>query len=406
MSNNKNAGRPEEPMLFEEEEKYYETPHGKKLFGSEKNRIIATNKRLLIFAGSGYKSLFYDKITSLNVRKDKIFEINLVGGKEPEVFSVGRKGALGLFDVVSRMVSVSNDARMAYAIGSIDAQKNVIAKQQAMVQEVGARHVMEYISEEVSSESATVTKQRMDAYAEDYSKKQMVSVNAKNSYGKRLDISFNFIPKIKDSIYNVMSSEALYTLTHSIYSRSSAVAGILYGNAKNAGVSLSATIASTIKQNAMEKIAQDAYAMKFVALSNISHSIVLEGDPSAYIEPNCFCFAALSIEEFTKNIYYEFGERLAGLYTETVEMVKAQKEEPLHAEVAGFGLLRKGQSNERDHVETQLGNETQKAAEAHKKSVEERILKNMIIFNARVLNEKKKNEKKVFGHFINAKEAD
>ncbi len=230
MSNNENANQLSEPMLFEEEEKYYETQHGKKLLSRGRNRIIATNRRLLVFTGSGYKSLFYDKIAALNVRKGNKFEISLVGGKEPEVFSVGRKGALGLFDVVSRMISISSDARMAYAIGTMEAQKNIMVKQQAVAMEVGARHVMEYISEETHEEKATAAKQRMDAYAEEYSKKQMVSVNAKNSDGKQLNVSFNFIPKIKNTIYSAMSSEALYTLTHSVYSRSSAVAGMLYGN--------------------------------------------------------------------------------------------------------------------------------------------------------------------------------
>ena len=56
----------------------------------------------------------------------------------------------------------------------------------------------------------------------------MVSVNAKNSEGKQLNISFNFIPKVKNTIYSAMGSDALYTLTHSVYSRSSAVAGMLF----------------------------------------------------------------------------------------------------------------------------------------------------------------------------------
>jgi hypothetical protein len=395
-------------MLFEEEEKYYETQHGKKMLGRGRNRIIATNRRLLIFSGPDYKSMFYDKIASLNVRKGQKLEISLVGGKEPEVFSVSRKGALGLFEVVSRMISLSSDARMAYAIGTLEAQKSMMAKQQAVVQEVGTRHVMEYISEEAYAEKATGAKQRMDAYAEDYSKKHMVSVNAKNSEGKQLNISFNFIPKVKNTIYSAMGSDALYTLTHSVYSRSSAVAGMLYGNAKSVGSSLSATIASTIKQNAMEEVARNAYAIKYVALSNISHTVMLEGDTLAYASPNCFCFPELSIEEFTSNVYHEFGERLVEAHLEAISGREEHKTETLSIEpAAGAGLLRKEHADENKNAgEAHLNPEAKNALDAHKEEVAKKILGSSIIFNARALNEKKKKEQKVFEHFINSKTTD
>ncbi|QRF73799.1 hypothetical protein Micr_00319 [Candidatus Micrarchaeum sp.] len=402
MSNNENANQLSEPMLFEEEEKYYETQHGKKLLSRGRNRIIATNRRLLVFTGSGYKSLFYDKIAALNVRKGQKLEISLVGGKEPEVFSVSRKGALGLFEVVSRMISLSSDARMAYAIGTLEAQKSMMAKQQAVAMEVGARHVMEYISEETHEEKATAAKQRMDAYAEDYSKKQMVSVNAKNSEGKQLNVSFNFIPKIKSTIYSAMGSEALYTLTHGVYSRSSAVAGMLYGNAKSAGSSLSATIASTIKQSVMEEVARNAYAMRYVALDNISHTVVLEGNTSAYASSDCLCFPDLSIEEFTSNVYQEFGERLVSGHVEAVASEKDHKAETPRMEKAeGFGLLRKEEAEKKSNVEEERQSlEIKNALDAHKQEVAKKILGNSIIFNARALNEKKKKEKKIFEHFV------
>ena len=395
-------------MLFEEEEKYYETQHGKKMLSRGRNRIIATNRRLLVFAGSGYKSLFYDKIAALNVRKGNKFEISLVGGKEPEIFSVGRKGALGLFDVVSRMISISSDARMAYAIGTLEAQKSIMAKQQAVAMEVGARHVMEYISEEIHEEKATAAKQRMDAYAEEYSKKQMVSVNARNSDGKQLNVSFNFIPKIKSTIYGAMGSEALYTLTHSVYSRSSAVAGMLYDNAKSARSSVSATIASTIKQSVMEEVARNAYAIKYVALDNISHTVVLEGDASAYASYDCLCLPELSIEEFTSNVYQEFGERLVSGHVEAVASEKEHKAETPRMEKAeGFGLLRKEEAEKNSNSEEEHKTIVVKnSLDAHKQEVARRILENSIIFNARALNEKKKKEKKIFEHFINSKTTD
>ncbi|MCL4387912.1 hypothetical protein M1567_02040 [Candidatus Marsarchaeota archaeon] len=407
MSNNKNSSKLEEPMLFEEEEKYYETEHGKKILSRGKNRIIATNRRLLVFTGSGYKSLFYDKIAVVNVKNGKQLEISLVGGKEPEVFTVSRKGALGLFEVVSRMISLSSDARMAYAIGTLEAQKNIMAKQQAVAMEVGARHVMEYISEETNEEKATTAKQRMDAYADDYSKKHMVSVNAKNSEGKQLNISFNFIPKIKNSIYSAMSSEALYTLTHSVYSKSSAVAGMLYGNTKSVGSSLSATIASTMKQSAKEEVAKSAYAMKYVALSNISHTVVLEGDTEAYASPNCFCFPDLSIEEFAGSIYQEFGERLVGTHVEAIADKEGHSTETLSTGNAGLVLLRKEHAERDSFIEaTNAGHETNSTVDLRKQEVAKRILENSIIFNARALNEKKKNEKKIFEHFTSSKKTD
>ena len=395
-------------MLFEEEERYYEAQYGKKLLGRGKNRIIATNSRILVFTGSSYKSLFYDKIAFPNVRKGRRLEINLVGRKEPEVFDVSRKAALGLFEVISRMISLSSDARMAYAIGTMEAQKNIMAKQQTVAMEVGARHVMEYISEEIHEEKATAAKQRMDAYAEEYSKKQMVSVNAKNSDGKQLNVSFNFMPKIKSTIYSAMSSEALYTLTHSVYSRSSSVAGMLYGNTKSVGSSLSATIASTIKQNVMQEVARNAYEMRYVAMNNISHTVVLEGDPSAYASYDCLCFPELNIEEFTGNVYQEFGERLVGSHVETVASAKDRSAEMPHVEKAeGFGLLRKEEAEKKSNVgEEQSSVEIKNALDAHKQEVAKKILGNSIIFNARALNEKKKKEKKVFEHFINSKTTD
>jgi hypothetical protein len=390
----------EDPVIMPEGETLYETTHGNKLqLGSSKNILKANNRMLLIYTKNGYKSLFYDKMTAVNVKKgfsQYKLEISLLGAKEPESISLSKKAAVDLFNIVSNLTSLSNDSRLAYAIGSLEAQKMVKEKEQEMMGALRERQMAQLVMHSntkdksptvqlgVFSSTQETNKSRIPGpdYLEQYSKKHEIKVEAKNSEGKSTGISFNFVPKVKGIITSRLNSEALYTLANGMYSGSSIVAGLLYGSAKSAGKTLSATMSSTLKQAVKEDYAKNAYALKCVALNNIQHSVELEGNPAAYVE--ALYLPDIPVEEFTNNIYNELGAKLAGLEKSHEEQkqeaheTKVQDVEPVHTSTIPMANMLRTAHYEQAHLTAHTNSEAHIQATPKWKPEEK-----MIIFQVR-----------------------
>jgi len=323
----KNDSGIEVPILMPDEEVYYETKHGGMLnFMGNGNSVRATNKRILIFEGKTYRSLFYDKIASLNVKrghKSSKLELNLLGGKEPICIALNKKDALSLFNVISNAISINSDSRIAYAVGTIEAQKAMQSREKSIMHEMGVQMVEMELSSG-RSKYAEMNKARTGngnalnkAFLDELTANNTISVDAKTNDGNKTNISFNFIPKVKGILLNKRTADAIYTLSNSIYSKSGVVADMLYGGAKSTGVILTATMSNIMKQQVLatrEELYKNAYEMRYVAINNVIQQMQLEGNPMAYAEIS-MCFDA-KVEEFASNVYAELGNRLV-LQTET-----------------------------------------------------------------------------------------
>jgi hypothetical protein len=312
MSNTKNSLETDVPMLLPEEYVLYETKSRKGIFAVGRDNIRVTNRRLLIIKNKeDYRSLFYDKVVSLDVKRGLFrnkLKINMLGSSEPGVLGVSRRDAPNLFSVISNTVSLSSDSRLAYAIGTLDAT-HLIEREREMTQEIGSKMIMQqYLANTAETRRTNVTSITDLGL---YHKEHAISMEAKNSDGKKLDVNFNFVPKVKNIVSSRLNSEALYTLANGMYSGSAIVAGLLYGTAKNARATLSATMASTLKQSIKEDYLRNVQGLRCVALSNIQRIVELEGDPMAYADLRHF--ADVAVDEFTSDVYHDLGTRLAGL---------------------------------------------------------------------------------------------
>lgn len=389
------------PLLVNEE-KRYETANLNGVIKSKNNKVVVTNTRLLIFSNGGYKSFFYDKIVSINVRhkrRSDIVEISLLSGKEPEAVKVSRLGALGLVSTISAITSLSNDSRLAYAIGSIEAQKALKEQEKTVVQDLG----MQMVQYQKNTEEGTKIKHENPGIYEypadvESAKNEIVKIETKDNSGKKLDLSFNFVPKVGKRIYDAASSEAFYTLTNGVYSRSNRIIAELYGTAKDAASSaikatLTATMLNTVKQlkhypSVANASYENAHALRCVAINNMMQAIPLDdGDSSAYINMLSY-FADIAVEEYTKNIFHELGVRLTNKAFES-QITEAQtiREEDVHGITSITNpLLRKGTTVAKS--ETPLDNTKAYVNPTKAKNVDE----SFIIFKVRGMQKRYGNK--------------
>ncbi|MCL5102061.1 MAG: hypothetical protein M1544_01760 [Candidatus Marsarchaeota archaeon] len=322
----------ETPILLPEEEKHYDTSESSrkgKLRLKRGSRVIATSRRILIYENGSYKSLFYDKLVSLNVRKGRglsVLELNLVGGTQVSV-KLGSKDVISLFDIISNFTSLSNDARIAYAIGTMDAQKSMLEAKKSIVQEIGSQRVMQYMQE--GAESGY---EGMQVSQSGNPEKGYVKLEAKNEEGRGTGINFNFVPKAKAAIIDRLTREALYTLSHGMRYGSAMAAGLVYSGMRNAGTTLNATMVNMLKQDLKANMFANAAAIRYVSLNGIVQGVELEGLPMAYANEAHY---EADICDFTNNVYEEFGSRLAGLVAEhVVEAERKVETEASHASKA------------------------------------------------------------------------
>ncbi len=283
----------------------YRSRHGAKLsLMKGKNLIVATNRRLLIFSRKGYKSIFYDKVVSLDVSHGlsvSYLKIKLMAG-DAEVVKLKRSKAYNLFGVISNITSVNKDVALAYSNGILDT-KSAMSTSARDAQEMPE---MQELMHARKGYDASVAEPHADA-------------QSRKPYSSMPPVNFNFIKSEDDTEQSNIDS--LRDISRHIYNNSAMLFNMAYKTAKvttrfTAGKSAELLTILNEKLKQIDASAGQAMSIRYVSLADIARQVELGQDPELFLLHVAFLDALSSgayYQSYQDNSYSDLGKKLVGV---------------------------------------------------------------------------------------------